>query len=139
MYCHKCNKELGTIVKDKNIHLHLCPECKGIAIKDEDLKKIILLTKNIVKKNTKGPLKVDVMQYSKQKVPLLKCPACNYNLYTVENKGLELNYCLNCGVFWFDKGELAIFLKRYREGKVIVVESSEYTDDSVINLIFSMK
>jgi len=139
MYCHGCKRELKKIIKNNDIELHICPVCQGIAIKDEDLKKIILLAKNIIKKRSLKAIKVDIMKYSKQKVPLSKCPNCNYNLYTIENKGLILDYCLNCRVFWFDKGELASFLNRYKEGKIIVLESSEYTNDSVIKLIFSMK
>jgi len=139
MLCHICDKKLEKVIKG-NISLFVCPECKGIAVKDKDLKNIILMTKKIIKKGDLAPpVKVNIMKYSKQKVPLSKCPSCKYNLYTIENRGLELDYCLNCKTFWFDKGELSSFIERYKNGKVIILESSEYTDDSVINLIFSLK
>jgi Zn-finger nucleic acid-binding protein len=137
MICHICNEKLNIVKKDE-ISLNICPICKGIAIKDEDLKEIILMTKKVIKKEQVPPLKkIDIMKYAKQKTPLSKCPNCRYNMYVVENNGLELDYCLNCKTFWFDEGELASFIKRYESGKVIILESSEYTDDSIINLIFS--
>ncbi len=138
MLCHICNKKLEKTTKG-NVDLYLCPSCEGIAVKDKDLKNIILMTKKVIRKDSSAPpIKIDVMKYSKQKVPLSKCPNCRYNLYVIESKGLELDYCLNCKTFWFDKGELSSFIERYKNGKAIILESSEYTDDSVINLIFSL-
>ncbi len=139
MKCHICNKELEKITKG-DINLYMCPVCEGIAVKDKDLQNIILKTRKIVRKDgALPPIKVDVMKYARQKVPLSKCPNCRYNLYVIESKGLELDHCLNCKIFWFDKGELAALIERYKNGKAIVLESSEYTNDSVINLIFSLK
>lgn len=138
MICHICNKKLEKINKG-NIELYLCPSCEGIAVKDKDLKNIILMTKNVIRKDKfTPPIKIDIMKFSRQKVPLSKCPNCRYNLYVIESKGLELDYCLNCKTFWFDKGELSSFIERYKNGKAIILESSEYTNDSVINLIFSL-
>jgi Zn-finger nucleic acid-binding protein len=136
MHCHRCNRELKQ-VKKGDITLYICPSCNGIALSNEELKKLISLSKNLVNKDISITKKVDIMKYSKQKLPLLKCPNCNYNLYVIENKALELDYCLNCKTFWFDEGELKSFIDRCKSGRTMILESSQYVKDDILNLIFS--
>jgi Zn-finger nucleic acid-binding protein len=35
------------------------------------------------------------------------CPEGHGVLQTVESKGVELDWCISCGGYWFDNGELA--------------------------------
>jgi len=139
MYCPICeNHELSEINKD-GIALHKCSKCQGIALKHHDLEKIIILTQKVLKNSEeKSSISFDKLKYSKQKEPLSKCPSCKYNLYTIKNKKIELDYCLNCKTFWFDSGELSFFIERYKKGKVMFLETLESSDESTINLIFSL-
>ncbi len=135
MYCPVCdNQELKEITKS-GLNFYFCQKCKGVAVKKDDFKMLLLKIKENIK-ITKA--KIDVLEYAKQPMPFLNCPNCKYNLYKVENKGLVVDYCLNCGLIWFDEGELAIMLNRLKEGNLIVFESANYTDDEYLNLIFSI-
>ena len=137
MFCPICKNIKLEEIKKGDIFLYKCSKCDGIALKNVDLEKIIIMTQKIVKK-IKIKDDVDVMKYSKQKEPMAKCPSCKYNLYTIKNKDLELDYCLNCRIFWFDSGELSSLIENYKNGRIMLLESSDSTKDSTINLIFSL-
>ncbi len=36
----------------------------------------------------------------------MKCPVCKVALIVVERHKIELDYCISCKGFWFDRGEL---------------------------------
>ena len=36
----------------------------------------------------------------------LKCPVCDKPMSFAERQGIEIDYCLNCGGVWLDRGEL---------------------------------
>lgn len=36
----------------------------------------------------------------------MKCPVCKVQLIVVERHKIELDYCISCKGFWFDRGEL---------------------------------
>jgi Zn-finger nucleic acid-binding protein len=38
----------------------------------------------------------------------MECPVCSLPLVVVERKGIELDWCVNCRGFWFDRDELAL-------------------------------
>jgi len=139
MFCPTCENHKLTEINKDGITLYKCSYCQGIALKHNDLEKIINLTQKVLKsKQKKSILGFDRMKYSKQKEPLAKCPSCKYNLYTIKSKKIELDYCLNCKTFWFDEGELSFFIESYKKGKVMFLESLESTNESTMNLIFSL-
>lgn len=39
------------------------------------------------------------------------CPACKSDMFVVEHKKIELDYCPSCQGVWFDSGELELWLE----------------------------
>jgi len=40
------------------------------------------------------------------------CPKCKKEMIVVERNDVELDYCIECNGFWFDKNELDILFKK---------------------------
>ncbi|HPR63730.1 MAG TPA: zf-TFIIB domain-containing protein [Thermoanaerobaculia bacterium] len=41
----------------------------------------------------------------------MKCPTCNVELIVVERLSIELDYCMGCRGFWFDREELSLLTR----------------------------
>ena len=42
----------------------------------------------------------------------MKCPRCKSDLFVVEYRDIELDYCPSCGGLWFDSGEMDLLSEK---------------------------
>ncbi|MBN2693108.1 zf-TFIIB domain-containing protein [bacterium] len=139
MYCPECKDTTLKKIDKHGFSLFLCPTCEGIAILKEDLKKLLHKVERVnVSTSSKKEGGIDFFQYTKQPMPFLLCPKCSYNLYKIKESYLELDYCLNCGTFWFERGELKLFVEKVKWGNSVVLETLHTADDAILHLIFSI-
>lgn len=40
----------------------------------------------------------------------MRCPVCRDDMIVLEYKGIEIDYCMDCGGVWFDRDELEYLL-----------------------------
>ncbi|MCC6806483.1 MAG: zf-TFIIB domain-containing protein [Deltaproteobacteria bacterium] len=56
-------------------------------------------------------------EFTRAAVASMSCPHCRYDMYETENRGVRLDFCMNCQSIWFDTGELQQILQRLKRGE----------------------
>ena len=113
MKCPRDGEVLAHLAK-KGVEFHGCHLCKGLLVEPASLALLF-------KKSEQQP-----RDYFKSLVPsaeflnsadAVTCPKCKYNMYETENRGIVLDFCMNCQSVWFDHGELQSIVKRLKAGE----------------------
>ena len=60
----------------------------------------------------------------------MKCPVCKIQLIVVERHKIELDYCISCKGFWFDRGELNLLSETLGVNLVQELKINEVDDSS---------
>jgi len=139
MNCPNCNVEMSKVKTrshyDIPVILDQCPKCGGLWFeKDELFRTKYGEAKKIEPINTKK-LKEDVLL----KKTALFCPSDGEKLKIFQDpnfpKDLQIESCLKCGNFWFNKGEFRKFQKIQTARKKDQKKSDEKAEKQIENLL----
>lgn len=123
MNCPRCpDKQALQALQKKTMRFNGCVTCKGVLLDRRSLESVM---KNIEAQSQAEPKKPEDGYFSTlvaasefvSNAASVACPRCKYNMYETENRGIKLDFCLNCQSIWFDSGELGEVLKRLRHGE----------------------
>lgn len=114
--CPACGNAQMQIVPVRMVEIDVCPNCEGAWFDGGELTAVLegprvgrLLATARAGASTCWSCKSPVRESDCTNCGAgqLACPECGRNgLVTVEEDGVELDVCVPCGGFWFDKGEL---------------------------------
>ena len=123
MKCPRCDDHpaLATLTK-KGVVFHGCRTCKGLLL-DKDT--ITRLVNQVHASPDTLPVEGDdyfnrlvtASEFVPDNKASMSCPHCRYDMYETENRGVRLDFCMNCQAMWFDLGELQAILQRLRKGE----------------------
>ncbi len=113
MNCPVCGDVLITVERN-NVEVEYCLNCNGFFLDSDEW--------YLIKHELKLPFVLeDLMRLNP--VPategekIKKCPHCNEVMEKIDLSGLILDRCVKRHGVWFDKGELAEYLNKYKEGE----------------------
>jgi Zn-finger nucleic acid-binding protein len=125
MRCPRCKgtTALSPIAK-KNVEFMGCRTCKGILLQKESLLEFLrAASPKIGAAPASGPARdyfnqlVTASEFVRTNKASMSCPSCRYDMYETENRGVHLDFCMNCQAVWFDSGELQLIMQRLRKGE----------------------
>jgi Zn-finger nucleic acid-binding protein len=84
--------------------LHMCPDCRGVLVQDEQFR--------ILQDHHAGevPAEAAAGAVSSDRLATVRCPRCGAAMAKVvtsdDASPFHVDFCRQCGMFWFDRGEL---------------------------------
>jgi Zn-finger nucleic acid-binding protein len=125
MRCPRCAepRALEVIVR-KGVEFNGCHSCKGILLPKKSVLRVLQTMRRPDPQSTAETYDyfnslVAAAEFSSGKDASMSCPACKYDMYETENRGVRLDFCMNCQSIWFDAGELQQILARLRRGEAL--------------------
>jgi len=119
MNCPRCETHppLQAFQK-KTMHFFGCHVCRGVLLEKRALEDIVHQLEHSKKDFHEGYFGtlVAAAEFTENRQSL-PCPHCKYNMYETENRGVRLDFCMNCQAIWFDAGELQTILQRLKNGE----------------------
>ncbi len=120
MNCPRCETHppLQELHK-KTMHFFGCHTCHGVLLEKRQIGDIVQRVHPAeVEPEGYFSTLVAAAEFNDNKKSIV-CPHCKYDMYETENRGIALDFCLNCQAIWFDDGELQQVLHRVRAGERI--------------------
>ena len=104
MNCPHCQEALER-TRYANANVRECPNCKGMLLATSRAEKI----KRRVNKDVTQLIKEVTTVEANDGLEEIRCPACRDKMdkQLVRNLGIYVDDCNQCGMTWFDPGELA--------------------------------
>ena len=104
MNCPHCKEALKR-TKYANANVRECPNCKGMLLATSRAEKI----KRRVNKDVEQLMKEVTTIEPNDGMEEIRCPACRDKMdkQLVKHLGIHVDDCNQCGMTWFDPGELA--------------------------------
>lgn len=124
MNCPHCKHPLQR-TKYANANVRECPTCKGMLLASTRAEKI----KRRVNKDVKELMKEVMAVEPKDGLEEIRCPACRDKMdkRLVKKLGIHVDDCDQCGMAWFDPGELAEVQLAF-EARSQTAELNEFRD-----------
>jgi Zn-finger nucleic acid-binding protein len=123
MQCPRCadHPALEQLAK-KGVEFHGCQTCRGILLEKKGILRVLQTVRRPDPQASAESYDyfnslVAAAEFTPSKTPSMSCPQCRYDMYETENRGIRLDFCMNCQSVWFDAGELQQILQRLRRGE----------------------
>lgn len=110
MNCPTCIKEMKKF-RYFQVEIDRCQYCGGLWLDGNELR--LFIEKGLIPRQLLTDYCTDVRN-AKVDEGERECPRCETSkLKIINHKGINVDYCSECGGFWFDRGELLKILDRY--------------------------
>lgn len=123
MDCPRCadHPALEQLIR-KGVEFFGCKSCRGILLEKRSVLKVVLTIRRPDPQVTAEAYDyfnalVAAAEFTSSRQASMSCPHCKYDMYETENRGVRLDFCMNCQSVWFDSGELQQILQRLRRGE----------------------
>ena len=125
MNCPACVKEMKKF-KYFEVEIDRCRYCGGLWLDGSELS--FFIKKGIIPHQLLTGYCMD-MRNAKVEEGERECPRCGgtSQLQVITHKGINVDYCMACGGFWFDRGELLKILERYHNELAVEEEKAVHS------------
>ncbi len=124
MNCPACVKDMKKF-KYFNVEIDRCRYCGGLWLDGSELS--FFIRKGIIPHQLLTSYCMDTRN-AKVEEGKRECPRCGgvARLQVITHKGINVDYCIKCGGFWFDRGELLKILKKYHNELATEEEKADH-------------
>lgn len=120
-HCIKCKETMVPKLVEE-VEVDLCPDCHGLWL-DQDEINALGAKSDAVLDELRKAVQAEEGQAEAPTTTAEPCPACHGKLSVASLGTFSVEYCMECGGLFLDRGELdkVMALTRYREDKIATV------------------